>query len=79
MRQVIEDDKMGGEPYLKGTRVRVTDVAVKFEKLGYSVDEVLEAYPRLERSDVHTALSYFYDNEEDISASMDVEEAGAAV
>ncbi|MFB6116236.1 MAG: DUF433 domain-containing protein [Candidatus Nanosalina sp.] len=79
MRQVKEDGKMGDEPYLEGTRVRVSDIAVKFEKLGYSVDEILQAYPRLERSDVHTALSYFYDNEEDISASIDVEEAGAAV
>lgn len=46
MRQVKEDGKMGGRPYIEGTRVRVSDVAVKF-----------------------------YDNESDISASIDMREA----
>ena len=75
---VRNDEKLGGEPYLEGTRIRVSDIAVKYEKLGYSIDEIMKAYRRLDRSDVHRALSYFYSHEEEISKSFDVE-AGAGV
>ena len=78
-RDILEDeDVLGGEPFLEGTRVRVSDIAVKYEKLGYSVEEVLEAYPRLDRSDVHTALAYFYRNESELSEKFDLENAEPA-
>jgi uncharacterized protein (DUF433 family) len=71
-RQVVsESGKLGGEPFLEGTRVRVSDVAVKYERLGYSVEEVLEAYPELDRADVHSALAYYYNNEEAVSVDLD--------
>jgi uncharacterized protein (DUF433 family) len=67
----FEDGKLGGEPFLEGTRIRVSDIAVKYEKLGYSIDEILKAYPRLERCDVHEALAYFYRHEDEISDLFD--------
>jgi len=73
-REIVTDsEKLGGEPYLEGTRIRVSDIAVKYEKLGYSVDEILEAYPRLDRSDVHAALSYFYSHRKDLSVDLENE------
>ena len=57
-----EEGVLGGEPFLQGTRIRVSDVAVKYEELGYTVDEILEAYPRLSEEDVENALNYFYSN-----------------
>lgn len=48
--------KLGGEPFLEDTRIRVSDIVVKYEKLGYSIEEILEAYPRLDRADIHMAL-----------------------
>lgn len=68
---VVDSEKLGGEPFLEDTRVRVSDIAVKYEKLGYSIEELLEAYPRLEREDVHTALAYFYSNEKELSESFE--------
>ena len=71
MRDIlIEDNRLEGQPFLEGTRVRVTDIAVKYEKLGYSIDEIIQAYERLDRSDVHNALAYFYRNEENLSNDM---------
>jgi len=67
-REIEERDD---DVYLEGTRVRVSDVAVKYEKLGYSIDEIMEAYPRLDRSDVHRALSYFYSHEQEIKFTDD--------
>lgn len=72
---VKEQDRLEGEPFLKGTRIRVSDIAVKYEKLGYSIEELLEAYPRLEREDIHSALSYFYEHEEEMSDNLEVEGA----
>lgn len=77
-REILRnEDKLGGQPFLEDTRIRVSDIAVKYEKLGYSVEEILKAYPRLDRSDVHTALAYFYDNEEELSDSIEKPSSGA--
>jgi uncharacterized protein (DUF433 family) len=57
---VSQKDVLGEESFLEGTRIRVSDIAIKYEELGYTVDEILEAYERLERSDVESALSHFY-------------------
>jgi len=68
MRKILESaDRFKAEPYLQDTRIRVTDIAVKYEKLGYSIDELLQAYNRLERADIHNALAYFYTNEDRFS------------
>lgn len=48
---------MGGKPCIRGTRVTVGTV-VGLIAAGHSMDEVLDAYPYLEREDVHEALSY---------------------
>jgi uncharacterized protein (DUF433 family) len=72
MRPVVEsEDKFNGEEYLEDTRIRVSDIAVKYEKLRYSIDELLEAYERLERADIHNALAYYYRNEESFSLNAD--------
>lgn len=68
---ISREGKLGGQPFLKGTRIRISDIAVKYEKLGYSVNELLQAYPDLNKSDIHTALAYYYRNKEDISIDLD--------
>jgi len=65
---VVDEGKLGGEPFLKGTTSRVSDEFVKYEKLGYSVDELLSAYPELDRSDIHAALAYYYSSEVELSS-----------
>lgn len=55
----------GGKPCIAGTRIRVFDVA-SLAQAGYLPDEIIERYPSLTLSDVHAALSYYYDNRDEI-------------
>ena len=48
---------MGGKPRIKGTRVTVGTV-VGLLASGHSLDDVLEAYPYLEKDDLEAALAY---------------------
>ena len=48
---------MGGRPCIRGLRVTVGTV-VGLLASGRTVDEILNAYPYLEKDDVHAALSY---------------------
>ena len=56
----------GGAPVIEGTGIQVMDIAVRYHLLGYTIDEILAAYPDLTLSQVHDALSYYYDNKEDM-------------
>jgi uncharacterized protein (DUF433 family) len=48
---------MGGRPCIRGLRVTVGTI-VGLLAAGRTADEILEAYPYLEREDIRAALSY---------------------
>ncbi len=48
---------MGGKPCIRGTRVTVGAI-VGLVAAGRSADEILAAYPYLEREDITEALQY---------------------
>ena len=52
----------GGSPVIKGTRVRVVDVAIEYEYLNRTPDEIIGAHPHLKLEEIHDALSYYYEN-----------------
>jgi uncharacterized protein (DUF433 family) len=56
----------GGKACIAGHRIRVMDVAIWYEHMGMSVDEIVTAYPTITLSDVHAALAYYYDHIEEI-------------
>lgn len=56
-RITVEPDKMGGVPCIRGLRLPVATV-VGMVAEGMPTDEILEAYPDLERDDVREALEY---------------------
>lgn len=51
-----------GTPVIAGTRTRVIDIAIEYEKLGFSPDQIIDAHPHLRLEQVHDALSYYYEN-----------------
>ncbi len=53
-------DVRGGVPILAGTGTRVMDVAVRYEVMGMSPEEILVVLPHLTLPHVHTALAYYY-------------------
>lgn len=56
----------GGKACISGHRVRVMDIVMRHEDLGMSPDEIVSAYPELSLSDVHAALTYYFDNVDEI-------------
>jgi uncharacterized protein (DUF433 family) len=60
----------GGRACIDGMRIRVMDL-VGLQKQGYSVERMLEAYPALNLAQVHAALSYYYENPDEIAAAFD--------
>lgn len=52
--------------FIVGTRVRVQDVYALAEIEGKSPDEIVQALPHLTLSQVHAALSYYFDHRDQI-------------
>ncbi|WP_437642327.1 DUF433 domain-containing protein [Sorangium sp. So ce854] len=56
-RITVHPGQMGGAPCIRGLRIPVATV-VGMVADGLTLDEILEAYPDLEREDVREALHY---------------------
>lgn len=54
----------GGQPFISGTRIKVMDIAIKYELMGIGVDEIIDEYPHLKLEQVHDALSYYYEHKD---------------
>jgi uncharacterized protein (DUF433 family) len=65
----------GGKPRIAGHRIRVQDVALWHERLGYSIAEIVAHYPQLTLAEVHAALAYYYDHREEIHDDITQAEA----
>jgi uncharacterized protein (DUF433 family) len=56
-RITIEPDKCGGQPCIRGKRLRVTDL-LSLISAGASFEEILRDYPFLENDDILAAIAY---------------------
>lgn len=56
----------GGKACITGHRVRVMDIAIWYEQMGMSPDEIVSQIPTMVLSDVHAALAYYYDHIDEI-------------
>ena len=56
-RITIKPGLMGGKPTIRGMRFRVSDV-LEYLSSGMTIEEILEDFPYLERSDIYAALQY---------------------
>jgi len=62
---ITKDPKIsGGSPVISGTRVRVIDIVIEYDRLGMTPDEIIDAHPQLTLEAVHDALSFYYENRE---------------
>lgn len=64
-------DVYGGKPCITGHRIRVQDIAILYEKLGKKPDEIASIYPSITLSDIHGALTYYYDNHDKIEKDIE--------
>jgi len=63
---VIHTDVCSGCPIVEGTRTRVIDIAIEYEVLGRSPDEIIRSHPHVSLYQIHDALSYYYENREEL-------------
>ena len=59
-----------GKPVIVGTRIRVAQIAIEYDRLGWTPDQIVEAHPHLTLAQVHDALSYYYENRATIDAEI---------
>lgn len=64
----------GGKPIIAGTRIKVAQIAVEYEMMGLTPDQIIDAHPHLTLAQVHDALSYYYDNIKELNAEIKAEE-----
>ena len=64
----------GGKPRIVGHRITVQDIVIWHERMGFSADEIAAEHG-LTLSDVHAALTYYYDHLAEIDESIRADEA----
>ncbi|MCK9417962.1 MAG: DUF433 domain-containing protein [Nitrospirae bacterium] len=58
-----------GKAVIKGTRIPVASI-VNHYRSGMSIEEILEGYPTLTPAQLFDALSYYFDNKEEIDSEL---------
>jgi uncharacterized protein (DUF433 family) len=64
-----------GKAIIAGTRMKVTQIAIEYDRLGWTADQIVEAHPHLTLAQVHDALSYYYENRAALDEEIKAEEA----
>lgn len=59
----------GGRPIIRGTRIPVSTIIIWY-KQGKEIHEILSIYPHLSPAQIHDALSYYYDHQEEIEKEI---------
>ena len=60
----------GGEPVIEGTRITVRCIAGYYQ-MGMSVDDILRSLSHLKSAEVHSALAYYFDHQEEIDRDLE--------
>lgn len=67
----------GGRACIAGHRIRVLDIVVLHEMRGLGPEEIVYQYPSITLADVHAALTYYFDNPEEIKEELRKDEEWA--
>ena len=61
----------GGKPRIDGHRIKVEHIAVCYERMGMSPDEIVTSHPTINLAQVHAALAYYYEHKQEIDADIE--------
>jgi uncharacterized protein (DUF433 family) len=64
-----QPDVRGGKACIDDTRIAVADVAVLLEQ-ALGDRQIVECYPSLNLAQVHAAISYYYENREELQKDL---------
>ena len=68
---IIQDKGIcDGQPRIANTRLKVQHIALEYEYLGWTPDQICDAHPEISLPEVHAAISYYYANKEEIDAAI---------
>ena len=60
----IDPKISGGQPVISGTRISVMDIAIRYELMGMSVDEIVDEYPHLKLEQIPMPFPNYYEHKE---------------
>jgi uncharacterized protein (DUF433 family) len=63
-------DICGGSPIIVGTRFPVRSVVTYVVQYGLTPEELIAKFPFLTLAQIHDALAYYYDNQEEIHSDF---------
>jgi len=67
---VSDPDTCGGSPRVVGTRIPVRTIIVYVLHHGINPEELLSYYPQISLAAIYDALSYYYDNRDEIDVEI---------
>lgn len=70
----IKPGYAGGEPHIKGRRIKVRNIVYWHKHMGMTLDEISYEYS-VALSDIHAALTYYYTHREAIERDIRDQEA----
>jgi uncharacterized protein (DUF433 family) len=59
----------GGKPIIEGSRITVHTIAGYYQ-MGMNADEILSTLPHLSPAQVHSALAYYFDHQDEIDSDL---------
>lgn len=62
-------DIASGTPLIEGTRITVQTIAGYYQ-MGLNVDEILSTLSHLSAAQVHSALAYYFDHQDEIDSEL---------
>jgi uncharacterized protein (DUF433 family) len=64
----------GQDPRLmRFPRIRVAQIVMDYLAYGWSVDEMYRQHPYLQLSEIHAAMGYYFDHQEEIDREIEAE------
>jgi uncharacterized protein (DUF433 family) len=65
-------EKLGNDParLTRLPRIRVAQIAMDYLNHGWSADEIVLHYPHLNLAEVHSAMAYYFDHQEEIDGEI---------
>lgn len=65
-----DPDVCRGKAVVRGTRIKVSELARRYEFMGQSPDDIVAELPHLTLAQVHAALAYYYDHRDQVLAEL---------
>jgi uncharacterized protein (DUF433 family) len=64
----------GGKPRIAGHRLKVQHIAVEYERLNMTPEQICDAHPGLTLAEVFAAMAYYFEHREEILADIAADE-----